>query len=279
MLIKTQLNFKKLWFIVASVFLVGAVYYVAGSHHRLEDQATTFVLLLKYILIIAFISIAISLFVQYLDGGDRGVREVAFVGLTPFFLCLGVLFFYLYYPNLSLTIKIFAGLFYVGLLYTLLLLNNVLLVVKGREDIIPVYRVATGWVQIVLLSVAITVFTGLHRLPVQPLLQTLAVSLVAFFFYTYSLWVYSFEKEIRKVKALESIVITASLAIFTGWTSFTTLFFSGETFLRGLFIASVFLLGLGYLQLYLKNSLSKKTLWDYIALILVFFVVLVLFKP
>jgi len=275
---KRVLNLKKLWFIVASVLLVGAVYYFAGSYHRLEDEASP-VLLEKYIIIVAFISVAMSLFVQYLDGGDRGAKELAFVGLTPFFLCLGVLFFYLYYPNLSVTIKIVAGLFYTGLLYTLLLLNNVLLVVKGREEVIPVYRVAVGWVQIVLLSVAITVFTGTHRLPVQPLLQTLAVCLVAFFFYSYSLWVYSFEKEIRKVKALESFVITASLAVFTGWTSFTTLFFSGETFLRGLFIASVFLLGLGYIQLYLKNSLSKKTLWDYIAVTLVFFVVLVLFKP
>ena len=275
---KRLLNFKKLWFIVASVLLVGAVYYFAGSYHRLEDQATP-ALLAKYIVIVAFISVAMSLFVQYLDGGDRGAKELAFVGLTPFFLCLGVLFFYLYYPNLSITIKIVAGLFYAGLLYTLLLLNNVLLVVKGREEVIPVYRVAVGWVQIVLLSVAITVFTGMHRLPVQPLLQTLAVCLIAFFFYSYSLWVYSFEQDIRKVKALEPFVITASLTVFTGWTSFTTLFFSGETFLRGLFIASVFLFGLGYIQLYLKNSLSKKTLWDYIAVTLIFFVVLLLFKP
>ena len=278
MKLKKLVNFKKLRFIIVSILLVFTAYYFAGSYHRLEDQAAP-ALLAKYILIVAFISIAISLFVQYLDGGDRGSREMIFVGLTPFFLCLGVMFFYLYYPNLSITIKIVAGLFYVGLLYTLLLLNNVLLVVKGREEIIPVYRVAVGWVQIVLLSVGITVFTGLHRLPIQPLVQTLTVSLVAFFFYNYSLWVYSFEKEIRKVKTLESFVITASLAVFTGWTSFTTLFYSGETFLRGLFIASIFLLGLGYIQLYLKNSLSKKTLWDYIAVTLGFFTVLVLFKP
>lgn len=272
------LNLKKLSFIVVSVFLVFVAYYIAGNYNRSLDQPAT-ALLARYILFLALISITTSLFVQYQDGGNRGARELFFVGLAPFFLCLGVLFFYLYYPNLSSTVKIFTALFYTGLLYTLLLLNNVLLVVKGREEVIPVYRVAVGWVQIVLLSVAITVFTGLHRLPVQPLLQTLTVYLVALFFYAYSLWVYSFEKEIRRIKGLESFVITASLAVFTSWASFITLFFSGETFLRGLFIASVFLLGLGYIQLYLKNSLSKKTLRDYIAVTLTFFVVLVLFKP
>ncbi len=276
--LKSLVNYKKLWFILASVFLVGFSYYIAYNYVKVGDQSANG-LAIRYLVLVTLVSIVISLFVQYLEGGSRGAGEILFVGLTPSFLCSGVMFFYLYYPNLSPTIKILAGLFYIFLLYTLLLLNNVLLVVKSREEVIPVYRVATGWLQIVLLSMTISIFTGLHRLHIQPILQTLASVLISFFFYNYSLWVYSFDKETRKIKAVESLVISLSLALFAGWSSFITLFFSGETFLKGLFIASVFLLGLGYIQLYIRNALNKRALWDYIIPTVIFFLVLSLFKP
>lgn len=275
---KTLLNLKKARFAVLSLVLVSCAYFLAGRA-TLGEESQTLTLLGKYIVFLALTSILSSLFIQYLEGGSRGIRELLFVGLTPFSLVLGAFFFFNYYPNLALPIKLGAGLFYAALLYTLLLLNNVLLVVKSREDVIPVYRVAINWVQIVLLSVSISLFTGMHRLAVQPVLQTAFVVLVAFNFFGYLFWVFSYEKETRQIKLYESVILAAILAMFTGWASFITLFFSAETFLRGLFVASVFLLGLGYIQLYLKNALSKNNIWNYLAICLVFFIVLVLFKP
>lgn len=278
MRIRKFINTKKIMFLGVSVLLVATSFYLAiNCAKRDGDQFTSE--LGKYVLFLALISITSALIVQYLEGGKRGVRQSLFVGTTPFFLCLGVFFFYLYYPNLSFPVKLMAGVFNVFLLYTLLLLNNVLLVVGNREEVIPVYRVAISWVQIVLLGVSISLFTGIHRVLIQPVMQTLVVAGVSLILYLYAMWAYFLEREIRRPKTKESLTLAISLVLLTGWASFMTLFFSAETFLRGLFISSVFLLGLGYIQLYVKNSLSKRSLLDYIAPALFFFVVMAIFKP
>jgi hypothetical protein len=231
------------------------------------------------IVLVGLVTLLSAFFVQYQDGGVKDVRSVIFVVITPLLLILGLVFFYNFYPNLSVILKVGASLFYLSLLYTLLLLNNVLLVVKGREGGIPVYRVAVNWVQIVLLGISISLFTGLLRLEIQPMFQVMAVTLVALICNQYFIWVWSYEKDSRQLKAFESAVLSGSFALLTGWSAFLVLFFSTESFLRGIFVASIFLLGLGYTQLYIKNALSKRTLRDYLVICAVFFGLLVVFKP
>ncbi|MFH1295388.1 MAG: hypothetical protein ABIH84_02305 [bacterium] len=269
---------KKFLFIVLSLTLVSVAYFLASQLLMLPGSqfATA---LGKDVLFIGLICVLSVLFVQFLEGGERGFQATAFVGGVPFFLVLAVFFFFVYYPNVSTLFKVIAGVLYALLLYTLLLLNNVLLVVKSREDIIPVYRVTGSWVQIVLLSISVPLFIGVHRLPVQPLLQSLLVALLSWFFFLYLIWVYSYEKEIKQLNAVGSLLLASTCAFLTAWASFATLFFPGETYLRGLFIASVFLLGLGYIQLFLKNALSRRGLWDYLLICLFFFGILVAFKP
>lgn len=275
---KLNFNLKKIRFIVLSVLLIGFVYFLATRYLLSGEGAVDNLALAKYTLFIGISTILSSLFVQYLEGGDRSIKTVSFVGLTPFLLVMGVFLFFIYYPNLSVFLKVGAGFFYTVLLYTLLLLNNVLLVVGSREGSIPVYRVAINWVQIVLLGVSITLFTGILRVQVQPLIQVLFIIAVSLLYYSYLIWVYSNEKDIRRIEAYGAVILVGSFALLVGWGTFVTLFFPAESFLRGIFISSVFLLGLGYIQLYLKNSLSKKSIWDYLLICLVFFSILVLFK-
>lgn len=256
------INFKKLRFVLLSALLIAFAYFMYEN-----------------LLLVGFITVVSVLFVQYLDGGVKDLKSALFVVVTPILLVLGLALFFTYYPNLSIILKLGAGSFYFGLLYTLLLLNNVLLVVKGREEIIPVYSVAVNWVQIVLLGTSLSLFTGLLRLGIQPLLQALAIITVSLIFYQYAIWVWSYEKDSRQLKTFEALVLSISFAVLTGWSAFSTLFFSAESFLRGIFVASVFLLGLGYIQLYIKNALSKKTLQDYLVICLLFLVLLVVFKP
>ncbi len=255
-------NIKKLRFVLLSMTLVSFAYLTTLN-----------------IVIVGLVTVLSAVFVQYLDGGVKDIKSVLFVGLTPLLLVLGLVFFYTYYPNLSIVIKIGAGLFYLGLLYTLLLLNNVLLVVKGREESIPVYRVAINWVQIVLLGISLSLFTGLLRLQIQPLLQVVAIGLTSFACYYYYIWVWSYEKDSRKLSTFETLILSTSFTVLTGWATLSTLFFPAESFLRGIFVASVFLLGLGYIQLHIKNAISVRNLRDYFIICLVFFVVLVVFKP
>lgn len=273
-----RLNFKKVRFVLFALALVGISYYL--SFRIIQRDATPSLLtLINNIVFIGLVSVLGSLFIQYLEGGERRPEIVFYVGIMPFLLTLGSLLFFIYYPNLSLFFKIAAVAFYSVLLYTLLLLNNVLLVVESREMHIPVYRVAINWVQIVLLSISISLFTGLLRVQIQPLIQLTFVMITSFVCYNYLLWVYSNDKETRKVKPYEGVVLSGAFTLLTGWGAFFTLFFPAETFLRGIFGSSVFLLGLGYIQLYIKNSLSKKNMWDYLVVGIVFLVIMTVFRP
>lgn len=273
-----KVNLKKLRFVGLSAVLILICYLLASNYLAYSGERGS-LLLTKYIVFIALISVLSPLIVQYLAGGDRSIKMVFFTGVTPFMLTLGCFFFYVFYPNLSQVLKILAGLFNFFLLYTLLLLNNVMLVVENREVTIPVYRVAINWVQIVLLGVSLVLFTGTFRTLFQPLVQVAMITILSYIFYQYVIWVYSNDKDIRILKSLESVVLCLAITLLVGWGASLVLFFATESFLRGIFVASVFLLGLGYIQLYLKNALSKKGVWDYLIICLVFLTILVVFRP
>jgi hypothetical protein len=270
-------NLKKIRFIVLSLILVATAYYLSGRYIAGDDNDVW--VLLKYVIFIGMTSVLSTLLVQYLEGGKKEFSTVFFAGSMPFFLVLGCFLFYCYYPNLSLNIKILASAFYVFLLYTLLLLNNVVLVVGSREVNIPVYRAALNWVQIILLSSSILLFTSFSRLQIHPLIQLVLITLVSLVFYGYLLWVFSDEREIKAIKSHEALSLIIGLSSLVGWAFFSVIFFPTESFLRGLFVSSVFLLGLGYVQLYLKNSLSKRNLRDYLLICSTFFVLVLVFRP
>jgi len=261
-----------------SIVLISTCYYLSVSYLSSGTPLLS-ITLLRYVVFLGLIGILSTLFVQYLGGGDRHIKTVFFTGVTPFMLILGCFLFFIYFPNLSLLLKILAGLFNVTLLYTLLLLNNVVLVVGSREVNIPVYRVAVIWVQIVLLSISLVLFTGIFRSTLQPLIQVALIIVAAYIFYQYLIWVYLNDTDIRVLTSLESVVLSFATTVLVGWGASSVLFFSAESFLRGIFVASVFLLGMGYIQLYLKNALSKNGVWNYLLICVVFLAILVVFRP
>gem|GEM_PF-609206 len=277
-LVLDSLNLKKLRFILLSVALIGVCYGLAASF--VSSGSVPYPASLGvYVVFIALVSVLSSLFVQYLGGGSRGAKMVFFTGVMPFMLAVGCFMLFVYFPNLSLAIKILAGLFNVSLLYTLLLLNNVLLVVGSRETSIPVYRVALNWVQVVLLAVSLILFTSIFKTALQPLIQVALIMLCAYVFYQYLLWVYSSDRDIKQLKYLEALTLCLTSTLLVGWAACMVLFFATESFLRGIFIASVFLFGLGYIQLYLKNELSRKGIRDYVLICAIFLGILVVFRP
>jgi len=277
-LLLDRLNLKKLRFLFLSAILISTCYFLSLNYLS-SDIALQQGQFAKSIAFIALISILSSLFVQYLGGGDKGLKMVFFTGITPFILTLGCFLFFVYFPNLSLVLKVLAGLFNFMLLYTLLLLNNVILVVESREVNIPVYRVAINWVQIVLLSVSLILFTSIFKTFFQPLIQVVLITVSSYVFYQYLIWVYSNDKDVRLLRSFESVILSLANTLLVGWGAGLVLFFAAESFLRGIFVASVFLLGLGYIQLYLKNALSKRGVWDYLLISVVFLIILVVFRP
>jgi len=90
------------------------------------------------------------------------------------------------FSQTSVSIFKLLGFFIVSILYYLInLVNNIFLVVEEKADIIPLYRVALTWSQILLIIVSIPLFAGIYKLNVSPLLQAGYVGLLSFSFTLY----------------------------------------------------------------------------------------------
>lgn len=228
----------------------------------------------------AFLVAFLLLFLAYIDVFKfMNLVSAFYIAFSGFLCFLSLFLFFNYYPNISLFLRLGAFVFYSVILYTLILLNNIVLFVVSRGEAIPIYRVATNWVQFVLLSLGIPLFTGLLKLDIQPLLQVLIVGLFCIFLYFYFFWVWGGERDIKKPSIWEKVVLAGGFALICVHAVFVTLFFAAESFLRGLFASSVFLFGLGYIYLYIRNSLDTKALRYYLINLAVFFIIMILFKP
>lgn len=257
-----QLDFRKLRFLAVSFLLVAGVYFLRESFWQ------AFILAL-FLIIIGYLDV-----LRFMKADS--VFYVAFSSLVGF---LSLILFFNYYPNISSFLRLWAFLFYFLVLYTLFLLNNIVLVVASRGETIPIYRVAANWAQFVILSLIIPLFTGLLKLNIHPVFQVLLVGVSCFFLYLYLFWVWGGERDAKKPTIWERLVLSSGFSLICSHSVFIMLFFAAEPFLRGLFVSSVFLLGLGYIYLYIKNSLSVKSLSYYLINLAIFFLIMILFKP
>jgi hypothetical protein len=99
-------------------------------------------------------------------------KNVSYILMMPLSLVTGALLFLNYFPNIGFVFKtltiISFGVFY----YFVSLVDNVFLVVQNREEVIPLYRVATAWSQIIQVIVAIPLFSSIFKLRVNGILQS-----------------------------------------------------------------------------------------------------------
>ncbi len=184
-----------------------------------------------------------------------------------------------FYPNLGTVFKLMVVAFFSGIYYLVSLADNIFLVVHDREEIIPLYRVAVTWSQILQVVVAIPLFAGIFKLNLVVFLQSLIVSLVAFSFTYYQLWVYRFEPDAKKLGAGERFYICFMSFFIIYVSSVAVSFFPSEDFLRALFTSSVLLFVLNYTSAHLKNEISRRIIVRYLLIILVFLIFFLFFKP
>jgi len=217
-----------------------------------------------------------TLFTQYSSISDY---KSLLVLILPLGLTLGVLLTLYFFPNFSFIFKL-LGLSVVGLLYYLInLVNNIFLVVGERDDIIPLYRVAITWSQILLVIVSIPLFAGIYKISVTPLLQAGYGGLLAFSFTLYFFWNLGFDRRVRKIASVDLIVNCLLCAFFVVSTSLAISFIPAESFLRALFSASVLLFGLNYLDAYMKNRINSNLMYQYGVISLIFLIFILIFKP
>ncbi|MBD3366455.1 hypothetical protein GF360_03925 [candidate division WWE3 bacterium] len=269
MTILQNLSSKKFRYILYSLGVVLLLFWVETSIGYRQVAMQPFLFLTGFTVVGAIVT-------QYTSITDyRGFLVV----LLPVLLVLGAFFTLFHFPNFSLAFKL-SGLGVVGvLLYLVNLVNNIFLVVREKEDTIPLYRAAVTWSQILIVVIAIPLFAGVYKLDVSPLLQSGLAGVFAFMFGVYFFWSISFDDRARRVNWIDVLVNCAFLAFIVVSTHLTVSFFPTEAFLRGLFSASVVLFGVNYLDGHMKNKINSNLMYHYGLIFLILLLILLAFRP
>jgi hypothetical protein len=197
--------------------------------------------------------------------------------ILPVHLLLGAILFLEYFPNLGDVFRFIVILSFTVLYYIVLAADNVFLVVHDREELIPLYRVAVTWSLILIIIIAIPLFSGLFKLPFNPFFHVISATVSAFLFNMYQIWISKYDEDAKDLKIGESILISFMVAFMVLVALITTMFIPTESFLRAIFVASALMFGLNYANSYLKNTTSKTMMAEYFLISLIFLFLLILF--
>jgi hypothetical protein len=230
-----------------------------------------------------FLTVIIGIFLVFsgvLISHYPGVTKENFLFSTimPISVVSGALLSLTFYPNLGSVFKIFVIIFFSGLYYLVSLADNIFLVVHDREEIIPLFRVAVTWSQILQIIVAIPLLAGIFKLNVVVFIQSALASTISVLFTYYQLKIHEYEPDAKKTSLGERLYLCAFSFFIIYISSFAVSFFPSEDFLRALFVSSMMLFILNYISLHLKNDLSRGIIMRYLLIILVFFILMLFFR-
>lgn len=222
--------------------------------------------------------VASIFFVHYPNVGRKNLREFLMVLILPSYLLGSILLALKYYPNLSLIFKVVMMFGSAAVFYIIAVVDNIFLVVREREETIPLYRAAVPWSQILLVTVSIPLYAGIFKIPTYSLVQAFIIGILACILNFYQFWSYRYEDNLVPVRVGGIILFS----LFTGFITFVvaiaTSFLPVESFLRGLTASAGLMFGLFYTSSFLKNSISRKLLFQYVAIIFGFILLSVLFQ-
>lgn len=207
------------------------------------------------------------------------VKNFFLLLIIPISLISGMLLTLIYFPNLGLVIKIAIAGVSAALLYISSLINNIFIVVAEKREIIPLYRVASIWELILLNVTAIPLFAGIFKLPLNNFIQNGLVGLASTILLIYLIWVIRFDPDSRQVEIGELVFIVVYSVFLTIVAGVAVSILPSESFLRALFVSSVFMFSVNYLQGHIKNSINLSILTEYFLLSSITFFLLVSFKP
>jgi hypothetical protein len=202
-----------------------------------------------------------------------------FLVIPTLILVPGTLLLLHYFPNLSLLLRIGALAAAGSIVYVFSLVNNIFMVVYRMKKSVPLYRVAMAWSLILVIVIAIPFFAGIFKTSTGPFVQNFVVACVASLLHLYLLWGLSLDTSLGKFSVAQNNFSTL-LTFFTVFIAgLSVSFFSGEAFLRALFVSAVLMAALGYAQGHYKNEITKKMLFEYGLICAIFFVLTIIFQP
>jgi hypothetical protein len=207
------------------------------------------------------------------------VANILITGILPASLTLGFMLSLIYFPNLSTVFKLLSLAGFSFIYYLTLLVNNVFLVVESREETIPLYRVASTWSKILIVAVAIPLLAGVFKINLNSFSETILASLSALLFYTYLIWSLKHNHEVKKYRRGELFGLFALTTFFVMAANLSVSFFPTETFLRALYVSSIMIFSVSYIEGHLKNVINRRLITEHLVISFIFLVLLFIFNP
>lgn len=199
--------------------------------------------------------------------------------LLPIHLIVGVLLSLIFFPNLSAIFKLVAVVVFGLIFYVFSLVNNVFLVVEEKNELIPLYRVAVTWAQIILTVIAIPFFAGVFKISINMFLQSLLISFSSILFCIYMLWVMSFDNDSKKFKVGEGLIYGLFVGFLVFVSNIAVSFVPHESFLKALLVSSFMVFGVSLICAHLKNTITKEFIRNYVLIFSFILLIFILFKP
>ena len=267
MKIKLELQ-KKHRYLIQSLLATAFIYLVSQEIISLS---------LSNVIILILLIVVIGTFIIHYP--NISLKNLPFIVLMPISILSGSVLFLYFFPNLGLPFKLAAVASFGALYYLVSLMDNIFLVIQDREEVIPLYRVATVWSEILQIVVAIPLFAGVFKFNAAAFTQALVVGTVTFLYSQYQLWSLQFDESAKKTTRGESLYLSFLATFLVTVSSISVSFMPTESFLRALFTASVLMFALTYITSYLKNEITLKLVLRYLIIVLVFFLLLMFFTP
>ncbi len=234
----------------------------------------------EYRVLYTFLALACSILgVFIIQFPSVSFRNFSTHSLMPFHLTVGVLGSFYYFPNLSIYIKITLVILFFIALYIASLINNIFLVIEERSESIPLYRAALTWMQILLISLTIPFFASVFKINVNAIVQNFIASLSSASLVMYLIWSYSFEDSHKNLSRGEKSSLVIFTMFFVFFSGLAVSFIPTESFLRSIFVASVFMFCLNYVSETLKNNVTMNLIVQHLVITATFLAILLVFNP
>jgi hypothetical protein len=263
----TALNLdRKQKFQINAVVIGTVLYFFANDYIKLNIFSVS----------LFFLYVVVSVFIVHYPNLD--IKSVFTSSVLPVFLLAGAILSLHYFPNLTKVFKIVVIAIYTVMYYIVSLVDNIFLVVSERKEVIPLYRVAVTWSQIMIVIIGIPFYAGVFKISINSLFQSIIIFISAFIFGAYLLWATKHDSGMKNVKVGEGVLLSLFQAFIVFASSLAVSFFPNEAFLRGLFVCAVLMFSLNYIfGGYLKNDITKRLVFEYIFILLLFLFLTVIF--
>jgi hypothetical protein len=265
--------FKKNLFTKRQIFAIGVIFsssVIFLTDHFLHDHGFYFVIILSFMT---------NIFLYWGLREDLKNNFLWQIFILPFMFTLGFGFFTPLIPNRLLADIVFSVIYAVGL-YSLYLSQNIFTVSRIRTIALLSGARTVSFVITILTYLFIT--TVIYSLNLHVILVLLFFFVTSFLLTFQSIWTYTLERSPRK-NFLYVLLITicqlevAILLWFWPNRSWLLSSFDPPPVLISLFLTGFFYICIGLSHLWFERRLFKSTLWEYVWIGALVFVILVAF--